>query len=224
MSSPAGSTATVRKALRRFRRNRRGSAAVEFALVAPIFFALLFAIIETAHGVLRGTGSRDRRLQDTGRADLSPARPDDGTPVEFKQTLCDRIRRVVRLRHGSTSTCKVISRRHGDHDHRSRSMPAEISCNNFVYQPPACSRADRRGRGFLSVAAVRDRARLQHRQHRPRYIQQQATAGRDATRSVLNDGETHEHIHAVRMSALACDTRPRGWRATTAAMRRWSSP
>jgi Flp pilus assembly protein TadG len=48
MSSPAGSTATVRKTLRRFRRNRRGSAAVEFALVAPVFFALLFAIIETA--------------------------------------------------------------------------------------------------------------------------------------------------------------------------------
>jgi Flp pilus assembly protein TadG len=34
--------------LRRFRRSRRASAAVEFALVAPIFFALLFAIIETA--------------------------------------------------------------------------------------------------------------------------------------------------------------------------------
>ena len=42
------STASVRNAMRRFRRNRRGSAAVEFALVAPVFFALLFAIIETA--------------------------------------------------------------------------------------------------------------------------------------------------------------------------------
>jgi Flp pilus assembly protein TadG len=31
-----------------FVRNGRGSAAVEFALVAPVFFALLFAIIETA--------------------------------------------------------------------------------------------------------------------------------------------------------------------------------
>lgn len=39
---------TLRKALCRFRRSRRGSAAVEFALVAPIFFALLFAVIETA--------------------------------------------------------------------------------------------------------------------------------------------------------------------------------
>ena len=40
--------ATPRKILRRFRRNRRGSAAVEFALVAPLFFGLLFAIIELA--------------------------------------------------------------------------------------------------------------------------------------------------------------------------------
>lgn len=39
--------AFTRDMLRRFRRNRKGSAAVEFALVAPVFFALLFAIIET---------------------------------------------------------------------------------------------------------------------------------------------------------------------------------
>ena len=39
---------TLRTALSRFHGSRRGSAAVEFALVAPIFFALLFAIIETA--------------------------------------------------------------------------------------------------------------------------------------------------------------------------------
>ena len=38
---------TVGKLFRRFRRNRGGSAAVEFALVAPIFFALLFAISMT---------------------------------------------------------------------------------------------------------------------------------------------------------------------------------
>jgi Flp pilus assembly protein TadG len=46
--SSAVSTACVRAVWRRFRRNRGGSAAVEFALVAPMFFALLFAIIETA--------------------------------------------------------------------------------------------------------------------------------------------------------------------------------
>ena len=48
MSSPAAATSSFRTVLRRFRRNRGGSAAVEFALVAPVFFALLFAIIETA--------------------------------------------------------------------------------------------------------------------------------------------------------------------------------
>ena len=42
------SLAATRNVLRRFRRNRRGAAAVEFALVAPLFFALLFAIIEVA--------------------------------------------------------------------------------------------------------------------------------------------------------------------------------
>ena len=41
-------TAPKASMLRRFRRNRRGSAAVEFALVAPIFFGLLFAILELA--------------------------------------------------------------------------------------------------------------------------------------------------------------------------------
>ena len=48
MSSPAASTALVKEVIRRFGRNRRGSAIVEFALIAPVFFALLFAIIETA--------------------------------------------------------------------------------------------------------------------------------------------------------------------------------
>lgn len=47
MPSPAASTA-ARSVFHRFRRNRQGSAIVEFALVAPVFFALLFAIIETA--------------------------------------------------------------------------------------------------------------------------------------------------------------------------------
>jgi Flp pilus assembly protein TadG len=48
MPSPQVSRLTFGKMLRRFRGNRRGSAAVEFALIAPVFFALLFAIIETA--------------------------------------------------------------------------------------------------------------------------------------------------------------------------------
>jgi Flp pilus assembly protein TadG len=48
MPSLAATEASARNILRRFRRSRAGSAAVEFALVAPMFFALLFAIIEVA--------------------------------------------------------------------------------------------------------------------------------------------------------------------------------
>jgi Flp pilus assembly protein TadG len=91
MSSPAGSAAAVNKALRRFRRNRRGSAAVEFALVAPIFFALLFAIIETSlvffAGQVLETGTQDTaRLIYTSQAQASGM-----SEADFKQNLCDRI-------------------------------------------------------------------------------------------------------------------------------------
>jgi Flp pilus assembly protein TadG len=48
MPSSLAPVAPIATALRQFRRSRGGSAAVEFALVAPMFFALLFAIIETA--------------------------------------------------------------------------------------------------------------------------------------------------------------------------------
>lgn len=60
-------TASVKGAWRRFRRNRRGSAAVEFALVAPAFFALLFAILET--GIMFFAGQvLETVTQDAARA------------------------------------------------------------------------------------------------------------------------------------------------------------
>jgi Flp pilus assembly protein TadG len=90
MPSPA-STASVRNVLCRFRRNRRGSAAVEFAFVAPIFFVLLFAIIETGivffAGQILVTGT-----QDTARLMLTHQAQDSGmTETQFKTDLCNRI-------------------------------------------------------------------------------------------------------------------------------------
>ena len=89
MSSPPA--ATVRKALRRFRRNRRGSAAVEFALVAPVFFALLFAIIETAivffAGQVLETVTQDSaRMIMTGQAQTTGYSQSD-----FKSYVCGKI-------------------------------------------------------------------------------------------------------------------------------------
>jgi Flp pilus assembly protein TadG len=88
MSSPADSVVAVRKALHRFRRNRRGSAAVEFALVAPVFFALLFAIIETALVFFAGQ-VLETGLQDSGRLIYTSQNP--ALAADFKQNLCDRV-------------------------------------------------------------------------------------------------------------------------------------
>jgi Flp pilus assembly protein TadG len=73
MPSPAAPSASTRNLLRRFRRNRNASAAVEFALVAPVFFGLLFAIIETsiiffADQVLETITQDSARLIETGQA------------------------------------------------------------------------------------------------------------------------------------------------------------
>lgn len=91
MSSPAAATATARSVLRRFRRNRRGSAAVEFALVAPVFFALLFAIIETAiiffaSQVLETITQDSARMIMTGQAQTASY-----TQAQFKTFLCGKI-------------------------------------------------------------------------------------------------------------------------------------
>lgn len=91
MSSPAGSTATLRKTLRRFGRNRRGSAAVEFALVAPVFFALLFAIIETAIVFFAGQ-VLETVTQDSARMIMTGQAQTGGySQSDFKTYVCGRI-------------------------------------------------------------------------------------------------------------------------------------
>jgi Flp pilus assembly protein TadG len=91
MPAPAASTASVRNILRRFRRNRRGSAAVEFALVAPVFFALLFAIIETAIVFFAGQ-ALESVTQDSAREILiGKAQTAAYDQVAFKNTVCARI-------------------------------------------------------------------------------------------------------------------------------------
>jgi len=52
--------------LGRFRRSRTASAAVEFAFIAPIFFALIFALIETAMVFYAGQ-VLETAVQDTSR-------------------------------------------------------------------------------------------------------------------------------------------------------------
>ena len=77
--------------LRRFRRNRGGSAVVEFALVAPMFFALLFAIIETAlmffaSQVLETVTQDSARVIMTGQAQLASF-----SQAQFKNLVCSKV-------------------------------------------------------------------------------------------------------------------------------------
>ena len=81
------STAFVRNAMRRFRRNRRGSAAVEFAVIAPIFFGLLFAIIESAMVFFAGQ-VLETGVQDSGRLLYTSQ---GVSQVQFKQDFCNRV-------------------------------------------------------------------------------------------------------------------------------------
>src|SRR3954447_21573898 len=91
MSSPAVPMATIRKALRRFRRSRRGSAAVEFALVAPIFFALLFAIIETAIVFFAGQ-VLETVTQDSARMIMTGQAQSGGySQSQFKTYVCGKV-------------------------------------------------------------------------------------------------------------------------------------
>ena len=155
------------------RRNRRGSAAVEFALVAPVFFALLFAIIETAIVFFAGqvletiTQNRARYImtgtaQNAGRG-VQPRRVSnlgmhpDPRAVQLRQHLCRRAE-LPGLHHREPSAV--------------RSMPAEFRPpNNYS---PGVSGEHRCREAVLSMAAVRHRTWLQHLE----FGRQQAVAGR----------------------------------------------
>jgi Flp pilus assembly protein TadG len=81
--------------LRRFRRNREGSAAVEFMLVAPLFFALLFAVIEVAimffaSQVLETVAQQSARQILTGQAQSA-----NMTQAQFKTYVCGQIPAIL---------------------------------------------------------------------------------------------------------------------------------
>ncbi len=91
MMSPRQRLLPLRRLSRRFGRNRRGATAVEFALVAPIFLALLFAIMETALMFFAGQ-VLETATQDTARLIMTGQAQNGGmTQAQFKEQLCSRL-------------------------------------------------------------------------------------------------------------------------------------
>jgi Flp pilus assembly protein TadG len=132
MLPSVSSPVSLGKLLRRFRRNRRASAALEFALVAPVFFALLFAIIETAlmffaSQVLETITQDSARMIFTGQAQQASY-----TQAQFTTYVCNQIPALfdcssVWIDVESTSTFSAVS-----------TSPCVDSSGNFIaaqYKP-----------------------------------------------------------------------------------------
>jgi Flp pilus assembly protein TadG len=107
-------TALLRRLLplrlaRRFARQQDGAAAVEFALIAAPFFALLFAIIETAMvffagQTLEATAADSARLIMTGQAQTSGF-----SQADFKNAVCARVYGLFDCTNGLTVDVKTYA-------------------------------------------------------------------------------------------------------------------
>ena len=85
------STVPKTNILRRFHRNKKGATAVEFALVAPMFFAVLFAIIEMAL-VFFASQILETVTQDTSRLIMTgQAQNAAFTQAQFKNAVCAKL-------------------------------------------------------------------------------------------------------------------------------------
>jgi Flp pilus assembly protein TadG len=141
---PFASIASFSTLLRRFRRNRKGSAAVEFMLVAPLFFALLFAIIETAgmffaSQILETIAQQSARAIKTGNAQNGGAC--GGSPctqATFKTYVCNQIPAIL-----SCSSISVDVQNYPSFANITISNPIDSNGNlnsgNFGYNPGASS-------------------------------------------------------------------------------------
>lgn len=91
-AKPRGSL--LGRLVRRFRRDRRGATAVEFAMIAPMFFGSLFAIMETGTLYLRVT-ALETGVEDAKRVTLTGQLANAGAAPQqlsaFKAAFCERV-------------------------------------------------------------------------------------------------------------------------------------
>jgi Flp pilus assembly protein TadG len=134
MLIPIISFALVAKRLRSFRRSQNGSAAVEFAMIAPMFFALLFAVMETGMTFMAGqvleTGVEDgARLVYTSQT---------ASAADFKSAICNRVSMLM-----DCTKLDIDVRSYDPGTTITITDPIDASgkyvSNGFVYQPPAYS-------------------------------------------------------------------------------------
>jgi Flp pilus assembly protein TadG len=131
---PFASIVSFCRLLRRFQRNRKASAVVEFAMVAPLFFALLFAIVETAimffaSQVLETITQDAARMIQTGQAQnglVAECANAPCTQATFKKYVCDQIPA------GLFNCNNIFVDVENYTNFQSISLPTPISNGNFV--------------------------------------------------------------------------------------------
>lgn len=82
---------TLRAFLRRFRRDRSGVTAVEFALIAGPFFFIIFAIIETALATTAGVFLNDAVNTAARNVLTGQVQASDMDADGFRAQICDRV-------------------------------------------------------------------------------------------------------------------------------------
>jgi Flp pilus assembly protein TadG len=82
---------TTRNLCRRFGRSRKGSTAVEFALIAPVFCALLFAILET--GIIFFADQYLETLTQDGARMIMTGQAQNGnySQAQFQSYICSQV-------------------------------------------------------------------------------------------------------------------------------------
>ena len=156
------SLAATRNALRRFHRNRRGVAAVEFALVAPLFFGLLFAIIEIAM-MFFASQVLETVTQDSARTIMTGQAQDAKyTQQTFKDdVVCPKISVMFDCEDGIYVDVQSYPEFAPVIDHRSDRRRQFRAAQQFQ---PRWGRGHRGGAPVLQVADLHHQARLQHRE------------------------------------------------------------
>ena len=132
-----------RKILRRFRKDQDGVAAVEFALVALPFFALLFAILETAlafwttQALETAVANASRQIY-TGEFQKNSKNAGQSASTlaaNFKTAVCDNITALF-----DCSTLKIDVRTFNSFPDAAVPSPVkngQFDSSDFGYQPPS---------------------------------------------------------------------------------------
>ncbi len=119
--------------LRRFVRERKGATVVEFALVALPFFALIFAILETALVFFAGQ-VLETAVADTGRLVMTGQVQSQGiSEAEFKERLCDRVGGMFDCEAGVQVDVRVLAGFAAPE--RPVNEAGELDTSGFAFQP-----------------------------------------------------------------------------------------